>query len=287
MLNCVVKKFGLNVLSIDNVEDSHGSTVYKCDLLNGETVYIKIPYSKLKFQRELEAYRILEGNVAIPKMLDHWDGDEDCIGAFLLSRLPGKPLTSQASPKLAFQVGVLQASIHNVKPTNSQKIEWIQNEFSSWSKFVEGHFYSFAEDVKEVLDERLYKQAIQKFENMKKQLPIPDGPSLIHMDFRPANIIVDGDKISGVIDFESVRFGSTEIDFTKINRDFLSLDQTLYLAYKEGYNSIRPLINLENILPFYQFTDAFNSIGWCNRRGIKENANFLKENVTILERLCK
>ncbi|WP_299512573.1 aminoglycoside phosphotransferase family protein [uncultured Rummeliibacillus sp.] len=285
MLNRVIDQFRLNVLSIDNVEDSHSSTVYKCNLLNGETVYIKIPYTKLKFQRELEAYQILEGNVAIPKMLDYWDGDEDCIGAFLLSRLQGTPLTTHVSTGLAFQVGVLHATIHNVNP-NGQKIEWIQNEFSSWSKFVERQFYSFAEDVKKVLDESLYNQVIQKFENMKKQLAPPDGPSFIHMDFRPANIIVDGDQVSGVIDFESVRFGSTEIDFTKINRDFLRFDQTLYNAYKEGYNSIRPLINLEETLPFYQFTDVFNSIGWCKRRGINEHRLFLEENLTILKRLC-
>ncbi|WP_397538122.1 aminoglycoside phosphotransferase family protein [Rummeliibacillus pycnus] len=286
MLNRLVNQFGLKVRSIDDVEDSHSSTVYKCDLLNGETVYIKIPYTKIKFQRELEAYKILKGNVAIPKMLDYWEGDEDCIGAFLLSKLQGKPLTSQGSPKLAFQVGVLHASMHNVNPTNGQEVEWIQNEYSNWPNFVERQFYSFAEDVKEVLDERLYKQAIKKFEEMKNQLPSPDGPSFIHMDFRPANIIVDGDQVSGVIDFESVRFGSTEIDFTKINRDFLSLDRSLYNAYKDGYNSIRPLKSLEDILPFYQFTDAFNSIGWCKRRGIKENAMFLKENLTILKRLC-
>ena len=285
MINRVIEQFGLNILSIADVEDSHSSTVYKCDLLNGETVYIKIPYTKLKFQRELEAYQILEGKVAIPKMLDYWDGDEDCIGAFLLSRLQGTPLTTHVSTGLAFKVGVLHATIHNVNP-NGQKIEWIQNEFSSWSKFVERQFYSFAEDVKKVLDESLYNQVIQKFENMKKQLPPPDGPSFIHMDFRPANIIVDGDQVSGVIDFESVRFGSTEIDFTKINRDFLRFDQTLYNAYKEGYNSIRPLINLEETLPFYQFTDAFNSVGWCKRRGIKEHRMFLEENLTILKRLC-
>lgn len=285
MINRVIEQFGLNILSIADVEDSHSSTVYKCDLLNGETFYIKIPYTKLKFQRELEAYQILEGKVAIPKMLDYWDGDEDCIGAFLLSRLPGIPLTPQVSSKLAFQVGVLHGSIHNINP-NDQNIEWIQNEFSSWSKFVERQFYSFAEDVKKVLDESLYNQAIQKFENMKKQLPPPDGPSFIHMDFRPANIIVDGDQVSGVIDFESVRFGSTEIDFTKINRDFLRFDQTLYNAYKEGYNSIRQLNNLEETLPFYQFTDAFNSIGWCKRRGINEHRLFLEENLTILKRLC-
>src|SRR5699024_1674009 len=140
------------------------------------------------------------------------------------------------------------------------------NEFPNWSDFMERQFYSFAEDVIDVLDERLYKQAIEKFEKMKHQLPPPDGPSFIHMDFRPANIIVDGNEVSGVIDFESVRFGSTEIDFTKLYRDFLRFDPTLYQAFQEGYNSIRPLVDLEVVLPFYRFTDAFNSIGWCKRR---------------------
>ena len=120
---------------------------------------------------------------------------------------------------------------------------------------------------------------------MKQQLPTPDGPSLIHMDFRPANIIVDGEKVSGMIDFESVRFGSTEMDFSKLYRDFLSFDVTLYNAYQEGYNSIRPLIDLEKVLPFYQFTDAFNSIGWCKRRGIEKNALFLDENIARLKKM--
>ena len=119
---------------------------------------------------------------------------------------------------------------------------------------------------------------------MKQQLPSPDGPSFVHMDFRPANIIVDNEKVSGIIDFESVRFGSTEIDFTKLYRDFLSLDVNLYNAYREGYNNVRPLIDLENVLPFYQFTDAFNSIGWCNRRGIEKNALFLEENLARLKK---
>ena len=122
----------------------------------------------------------------------------------------------------------------------------------------------------------MYKRAIETFEEMKDGLASPDGPSFIHMDFRPANIIIDGNKVAGVIDFESVRFGSTEIDFTKIYHDFLRFDFNLYQAYQEGYNSIRPLIDLETVLPFYQFTDAFNSIGWCKRRGVEKNVLFLE-----------
>ncbi|MFP7298742.1 aminoglycoside phosphotransferase family protein [Neobacillus niacini] len=283
MLNRVIQQFGLKVQSMNEVDDSHSSTVYKCALFNGDNTFLKIPFTNLKCQRELEAYEILKGRVSIPEMLDYWPGDEECPGAFLLSGLKGEPLTAKAAPTVAFQVGVLHAEMHTIRPPVDRVLTGIQNEFPNWSNFIERQFYSFAEDVKDVLDEPLYKQAIRKYEEMKQQLPPSDGPSFIHMDFRPANIIVDGEKVSGMIDFESVRFGSTEIDFTKLYRDFLSYDPALYSAYQEGYNSIRPLIELKDVLPFYQFTDAFNSIGWCKRRGIEKNAVFLEENMKRLK----
>lgn len=283
MINRVLKQFGLNSVTMSEVEDSHSSTVYKCNLQNGEKVFVKIPYTKLKFHRELEAYEVLKGRVAIPEMLNYWAGDEECPGAFLLSELKGQPLTTKTSPAVAYEVGVLHASMHSIQPPTTKKLSGIENEFANWSSFIEKQFYSFAEDVKDVLDERLYEKAIGKYEMMKGQLPPPDGPGFVHMDFRPANIIVTDNHASGVIDFESVRFGSTEIDYTKLYRDFLSYDSTLYHAYKEGYQSIRPLIDLEVVLPFYRFIDAFNSIGWCKRRGIEENAIFYEENIARLK----
>jgi aminoglycoside phosphotransferase len=283
MLNQVIQKFGLKVQTINEVEDSHSSTVFKCTMYNGENVFLKIPFTKLKFQRELEAYEILKGRVSIPELMDYWSGDEECPGAFLLSELKGKPLTSYATSSIAYQVGILHAEMHSIRPPAEKELTSIINEYPNWSNFVEKQFYSFAEDVRAILEESFYNKAIGKYEKMKQQLPSPDGPSFVHMDFRPANIIVDDDKVLGMIDFESVRFGSTEIDFTKLYRDFLSKDGSLYKAYQEGYKSIRPLIDLENVLPFYQFTDAFNSIGWCKRRGIEKNRLFLEENLMRLK----
>ncbi|MGP4065714.1 phosphotransferase family protein [Oceanobacillus sp. M65] len=285
MLNRILDKFGLQVQSFLEVDDSHSSTVYKCILHNGETVYLKIPFTRLKYQRELEAYIILMGKVSVPELLDYWSGDEDCPGALLLSELQGNPLTPNVTKAAAYRVGELHASVHEIQPPDGLK--GIENEFVNWSTFIEEKFYSFAEDVEKVLEERLYNIAIKKFEKMKRQLPKPDGPSFIHMDFRPANIIVAENNDAGVIDFESVRFGSTEVDFTKLHRDFLRFDVALYKAYQDGYNSVRPLIELEAVLPFYQFTDAFNSIGWCKRRGIEKNALFLEENIAILKRLVQ
>lgn len=285
MLNYIIGQFNLKLQAIHEVEDSHSSTVYKCSLVNGENIYLKIPFTKLKYQREFEAYGILKGHVNIPEMLDYWSGNEECPGAFLLSELKGKTLTTHVSPKVAFQVGVLHASLHSVQPTDQLELSGIKNEFPNWSHFVERQFLSFAEDVKDVLDKNLFDRALKRFAEMKEQLPPPDGPSFVHMDFRPANIIIQEDGVSGVIDFESVRFGATEMDFTKLYRDFLSRDVAFYQAYQKGYTSIRPLIDLEAVLPFYRFTDAFNSIGWCKRRGIEKNALFFEENNAILKKI--
>lgn len=283
MLNQVIEHFDLHIASIQEADDSHSSTVYRCLLNSGAIVFLKIPFTKIKFLRELEAYHLLKGRIPIPSLLGHWSGDDEIPGAFVLSPLKGQLLTPKDSPSLAYQVGVIHASMHSIDPPGN--LQAVQNEFPGWSEFVEKQFYSFAEDVKEVLDAPLFNQSIKKFEDMKIQLPAPDGPSFVHMDFRPANILVDQDNVSGIIDFESVRFGSTEIDFTKLYRDFLSVDMKLLDAYKDGYNSIRPLIDLEVVLPFYRFTDAFNSIGWCRRRGIEKNKRFLRENVNILNDL--
>ena len=155
MIKRVIQQFGLDVLSIHEVEDSHSSTVYKCHLLNGSNVFLKIPFTKLKCQRELEAYEILKGRVSIPDLLDYWSGDEVCPGAFLLSELRGQPLANKNSSTVAFQVGVLQASMHQIQPPPTQ-LTGIQDEFPDWANFVERQFYSFAEDVMKVLDESLY-----------------------------------------------------------------------------------------------------------------------------------
>lgn len=285
MIKKVLEKFAVQPVTMNKVEDFFSSTVFKCALHTGEVVYVKISYTKLKYQRELDAYKMLAGKVPIPQMLGYWSGDRECPGAFLLSELKGMTLTTDVSPEVAFQVGILHAQMHEVCPPDDQETISIENEFPNWLNFIQSKFLDFAVDVKEIVDDDLYAKSMEKFTELKQQLPTPAGPSFVHMDFRPGNIIVDGEKISGIIDFESVRFGSIDIDFTKLYRDFLSFDADLYHAYQAGYRNIKPLLDLEKVLPFYQFLDAFNSIGWCKRRGVEKNAAFLNENLAILKRI--
>jgi hypothetical protein len=54
--------------------------------------------------------------------------------------------------------------------------------------------------------------------------------------------------------------------------------------YKAGYSTIRPLIELEAILPFYNFYDAFSAVVWCKNRGIEKHKAFLNESISVLHK---
>ncbi|WP_144513901.1 phosphotransferase family protein [Bacillus sp. FJAT-22090] len=282
-LKQIIEKLKLNLLTIDDVPDSFSSTVYKIKLVNQQIVYLKIPYSKIKLVREYEAIKILSDTLPVPKLLAYWEGNDEIPGALLLSAIQGEPLSRIVDEKLAFDIGVNHAKLHNVSPQENITYQGISNVYDQWSTFLETHFYSFAEEVKEAIPVDLLEQSIELFEELRKSLPPPDGPSFIHMDFRPANIIIQHNQVSGIIDFESARFGSTEMDFTKINRDIFMTNPRTLEAYQKGYKTIRPLIDLEVVLPFYRFTDAFNSLGWCKKRGIEKHQKFFNENYVILK----
>ncbi|MRX56141.1 phosphotransferase [Bacillus idriensis] len=282
MLQQVIDKFKLNVLTIEDVPQSFSSAVYKIQLIDHRTVYIKIPYSKPKLEREYTVLKRLRHELPVPQMLDYWEGNEDVTGALLLSAINGVPITEKVDTDLAYDIGVHHAILHAIVPNEQDFKSPVSNVYGQWSEFIERQFYSFAEDVKEVIDPCLYEQSLKHFVRQLKLLPSPDGPSFIHMDFRPGNILVHENQVAGIIDFESVRIGATEMDFTKINRDIFMKYPGTRDAYQKGYESIRPLINLQEVLPFYRFTDAFNSIGWCKRRGIEKHQTFLQENLAYL-----
>jgi aminoglycoside phosphotransferase (APT) family kinase protein len=137
----------------------------------------------------------------------------------------------------------------------------------------------------QILESVLYRRCIAYFEKAFHTLPEPDGPCVVHFDFRPGNILVQNDTIVGLIDFESARGGSSEVDFTKINRYVWTTYPGTKSAFEEGYKSIRPLISLEAVLPFYSFYDAFSSVVWCQRRGMDKNRKFLEDSISTLQEM--
>lgn len=284
LLNGVLNKFKLDVSEVENVPQSFSSTVYKIKLVDQREAYIKIPFNKIKFERELTVLNRLQKHLPVPELMDYWEGNEEVTGAFLLSAINGAPISEKVDSDLAFDIGVHHAKLHSVVLTEGDFDTPVSNEYDQWTAFIKKQFYSFAEDVKEVIDHSLYEKSLEHFNRQQELLPPPEGPSFVHMDFRPGNILVENNQVTGIIDFESVRIGATEIDFTKINRDIFVKNPGTREAFVEGYETVRPIIDLQEVLPFYTFIDAFNSVGWCKRRGIEKNRRFFEESHVWLKK---
>ncbi|MEK3916504.1 phosphotransferase family protein [Paenibacillus sp. FSL H7-0331] len=283
----VIEKLKLNVLNVEDVPESFSSDVYKLTLANGEKVYVKIPFNKDKLYREFQMLETLKDVIPVPKVLDFWDGDEITTGALLLSAIQGIPCTEDIAEKLSFQIGVFHAMLHEVKTpgygyhvTDGFKIL----DQNNWRLHIKGNFEKWKEPCKEILDPELYERCILHFDGVFSALPEPDGPCIVHMDFRPGNILVNDNKVTGIIDFESARGGSSEIDFTKINRYIWGVNPRTKLPYIDGYRTIRPMVNLETVLPFYDLYDAFSAVVWCKNRGVEKNQSFLQENISTLQK---
>nr|WP_260986995.1 aminoglycoside phosphotransferase family protein [Paenibacillus terrae] len=239
----VIEKLKLTVSNIEDVPESFSSDVYKLTLASGENVYVKIPFNKDKLFREFQILETLKGVIPVPKVLDIWYGDESNIGALLLSAIQGIPCTEDIDEGLSFQIGVYHAMLHEVKTlgfgyhtTNGFKFL----DPNNWRLHIKSNFEKWREPCKEILDPELYERCIHHFDGVFFALPNPDVPCIVHMDFRPGNILVNGNKVTGIIDFESARGGSSEIDFTKVNRYIWEVNPRAKLSYIEGYQTIRP-----------------------------------------------
>lgn len=287
LVQTIIERFNLNVLSIDHVPESFSSQVYKLNLTNGETVYAKIPYNRDKLYREYRMLDKLREVVPVPQVLDFWSGDDSISGALLLSEIKGIPCTGTIDRELAYQMGVFHAKLHEVTmPGYGVEVQdgYQLYDQNNWRNYIKDSFENFKEPCKEILERELFEKYIHHFESTFSSLPLPDGPCVVHMDFRPGNILVHNNAVVGIIDFESARGGSSEIDFTKIKRYVWDANPQSEIPYKEGYTTILPMLDLETILPFYNFYDAFSAVVWCKNRGIVKNRAFLKESISILEK---
>ena len=223
----------------------------------------------------------------VPRVLDFWSGDDLISGGLLLSEINGVPCTGAIDDELAFQIGVFHAKLHEVKMPGYgvEVLDGFQySNQNNWRLYIKNNFEKLTEPCKEVLERGLFEECINYFESAFSVLPSPDGPCVVHMDFRPGNILTNNNRVVGIIDFESARGGSTEIDFTKMNRYVWEVYPQSRISYKEGYSTIRPLMDLDTIVPFYNFYDAFSAVVWCKKRGIEKNRAFLKESISVLQK---
>ena len=116
---------------------------------------------------------------------------------------------------------------------------------------------------------QIRKARIVLFQFLGKLDKAPATYGLLHADFLPENILVDGDRLT-LIDFDDCGFGwhlfemATSL-FPQINQPFFD---DLVSAYVDGYRSERDLSDEQlEMLPAFLLIRGLTYLGWLNTRG--------------------
>jgi aminoglycoside phosphotransferase (APT) family kinase protein len=149
-----------------------------------------------KQKRELAALKAAKSaSILVPEVIAQGTWQDRAVS--LLSWLPGKMLVLELTVQnsleriqmLSEKFGQTLAAIHQVTAPNE-----LRGEVNAWVKLAG------AEELE--LQERLLSLPLQT-------------DALLHMDFHPLNVMLDGDDITGVLDWAGATAGDPRADFAR------------------------------------------------------------------------
>ncbi|STX50950.1 Phosphotransferase enzyme family [Legionella busanensis] len=262
------KQFGLQHATFIRIEhnDTMVAIVYKVIVPSSLPLILKISTRPGDYYREVYFLNYLANKLPVPRLLDSSAPSESAYGAVLMECLSGDLLILSNFSNMAYQVGVLLAKIHANRvdgygdlihpPLSSNPCSDLIFKFEEGLAECANHLpQALLERCRHYINERLYI------------LTDADGPCITHRDFRPGNIIVENNKISGIIDWASGRASFAEEDFYSLEhaRCFSSLKaKQLFL---QGYASVRPLPDYDKMLPILSLSKVIGMIGFMVKTG--------------------
>ncbi len=248
--------------------------IYKVILPTGENFILKISANTQDYLREVYFLKLFAGKILVPAIKEVVPPENDIKGAVLMECLPGTLLTKDDSTEsLAFEIGSQLGLVHSNSTIGYGDLTQL-NELSSdprapfTAKFEEG-----MAECSGHLSNDLLKQCQEFYDEHVSLLLSANGPCIIHRDFRPGNLIIQNNKLQGIIDWASARASFAEEDFCSMEFGGWLNDLSIKQSFCDGYTSVRPVPNYNRILPFLQFNKAIAGIGFTVKRGTWNNVN--------------
>lgn len=203
------------------------------------TVFEVLQQDELPFYLQLKQH-LSENQVACPTPIAQISGrlDAQVAGkpACIVSKLSGRD-TAVATEQQCFAVGAMLAQMHLASQsfphsmTNPRHSKW-------WTESSLKLLPHLSPDDAQLLQDEIAFLA---------QNPDDDLPhGIIHADLFKDNVLLDGDKVAGFIDFYYACNGSFVYDIAIAVNDWArhannTLDKNLQAAFMRGYQSVRPL----------------------------------------------
>jgi len=288
-----IKKLKLEPIRIDPIvhQDALSSLVFKLSLKDGSFLILKLLHDEKRFKRESYFLNLLKNYIKIPTLLESIEPQGNLKGALLMEFLPGEIATESLTKKSAFEMGFLLAKLHSFPcdyygdiAENTALSPALESGLFVLRGYFEEAFNECRDHLREPLFNKIKKYVKESINGIKKL----SGPCICHRDFKPGNVIVFKDEIMGLIDWEIARFSFAEEDFATMEYLVWKENSETKASFFKGYESIRPLPNLE-LLSLMRIRKALGAMGFSIVRKYQSefHRSIFEKNLIFLENFFK
>lgn len=228
--DCVKKATGNTLVDCERLVAGQMHEVYDVTTDKGNNVIVRISHKESpRFEIEKWALDITRPlGVPTPDylLLETLKLGDKKLTICIEPKLPGVPLIdikdevradSKRASKIASDAGEILSLIHSVKTSGIGKIDHPgQGKSPSAAEYVQKRAEESAPYILEHNQDKWIKPeivnaAIQSLQDNQKLLKEPFN--LLHGDYSPLHLLIDKDRVSGVIDMENVSSGDPVMEF--------------------------------------------------------------------------
>lgn len=205
---------------------SYANTVHRVQTSQGKYI-LKLYKSRERFTDEIRTLRLLHGSVVpVSEVIETGEYEGKPYAVF--SVLEGERLDQRITllgvkqrQRVSANIGRTLAGIHAYPYPNFDKlVEGRFVPYSSWKErfMVGSEGLLRANQGAETLPREVIQRVCTFFEESEDLLDAETEPVLVHNDFWAGNILVTGEEITGIVDFEWSNSSPVSYDFVKLYR---------------------------------------------------------------------
>lgn len=257
------------IVTIQEFSQSFINPVYNITLNNSQECILKInnPHWPNKQKRELFAMELAKKRTSIPIPEIYFSSSEKSLIPFnymIQEKLLGTELRTSISLQtisekdlliIIEKLGAYLGELHSIKfdffgdfahsdiaitsQEGLKRDKFWNNQFLDWRSCFKAFCYDNLNWVDTSSFPQYRKKIISKIEYYSKKVSNTESACFVHSDIQPSNILIDENKITGIIDFEWSFAGSASFEFALVLAglcfsSFPSLEQSSILSSFPG-----------------------------------------------------
>lgn len=265
LIQQAISKLGLEIQRVVPVSDSFSSSVLSFVTTQGQHLVLKLPWSRVKAEREIRALDLLQDHAFAPNLVDSLEIEGELI--LLIQGLGGEPWQEswELPPKTLYHIGLAMAQMHEVTVEG-------YSGCASWQSFLQENARGYIQRI--TGDDRdLAQIALQILSENIDIVDFSGSAQLVHFDLRPGNVLVRESNFVGIIDFESWRGGHASMDYFKFWEHFAKTGQDgldlICKAYRDSVSEAEDWMDpneLAKLMKLYSAYHGLAGLSWCYTR---------------------